>query len=64
MKRRENRVWSEEEIEEAIRAVRGTVAMSGFQHTAEGEELIKRSLRQEISQEEFLRLARELAEKG
>ncbi|MDQ7850405.1 MAG: antitoxin VbhA family protein [Armatimonadota bacterium] len=58
------RRWTEAEIDAAIQAVRGTMAMEGFTITTEEEELIRARLRGDLTDAEFLRLARERAVKA
>lgn len=54
---------TEEQIDQAVSAVRGTMAMEGFTATEEEEQLIKAVLRGDITEAEFLRRARERAER-
>lgn len=53
--------YTEEQIDQAVKSVRGTMAMEGLTTTVEDEELIKAALRGDITDAEFLRLARERA---
>lgn len=52
---------TEEQIDQAVKAVRGTMAMEGLAATQADEELIKARLRGDLSEADFLRVAHERA---
>ncbi|MCP1312066.1 antitoxin VbhA family protein [Paenibacillus tyrfis] len=51
----------DEKIEDALRQALANLAIEGITVTAEGEELIRKKLRGEISQAEFVKASVELA---
>lgn len=51
----------DEKIEDALRQALANLAIEGITVTAEGQELIRRKLRGEISQAEFVKASVELA---
>lgn len=51
----------EESVEKAIRNARASMELSGFKITEKQENLIRSKLNGEISEEEFLRIALEMA---
>lgn len=55
---------SEERIQEMLDAAKGNLAIEGIYLSQEEEELIKSKIRGEITHEEFLKKAKELALKG
>jgi len=56
--------WSDSEIEQALKEAKASLAVEGLYTTSEEDELIRKKLRGEISHDEFLRRALELATKS
>lgn len=52
---------SKQQIEEALGYAKATLEIEGRMLSPEGEELVRRRIRGEITHDEFLRLAQELA---
>jgi hypothetical protein len=61
MRARQTSVADEAKIEHALAQARASLAIEGLDVTPEGEELVRKSVRGEISRAEFLQKALEIA---